>query len=166
VIGRIVQPADFARVLDAPQRSRSAHFALHHLDSAPSRRKTTPPAPVVPGLSSELSTDAAVLATSTVDDCRLWLGLVVPKRHAKRAVTRSLVKRQMRAAVDARSSHLPGGLWVLRLKAPFERSQYPSAASDALRHATRAELSELIDRAITAPAGLARPRGQRPAKSE
>ena len=51
-----------------------------------------------------------------------WLGLVVPKRHARRAATRNLIKRQMRAqlaqaaASAAPQAQLPPGLWVLRLK--------------------------------------------------
>ena len=48
-----------------------------------------------------------------------WLGTVVPKRHAKRAVTRSLLKRQMRAALLRRDApgQLPlrAGLWVAEI---------------------------------------------------
>jgi ribonuclease P protein component len=82
---------------------------------------------------------------------RWWLGLVVPRRHARRAVTRTLVKRQMRAqmlgavAACACGAKLPMGLWVLRLRAPFERAQFPSAASTALRHALRSELALLLE---------------------
>lgn len=91
---------------------------------------------------------------------RWWLGLVVPKRHARRAVTRNLLKRQMRAvmagavadtAADARcAAGLPRGLWVLRLKAPFDKAVFRSAASGALREAVRAELGWLLDRAAQA----------------
>ncbi|MFZ5546885.1 MAG: ribonuclease P protein component [Pseudomonadota bacterium] len=76
-----------------------------------------------------------------------WLGTVVPKRHAKRAVTRALLKRQMRVAVERHAHHLPAGLWVLRLRSPFDRQQFPSAASDALRAAVRAELDAVLQRA-------------------
>ncbi len=77
--------------------------------------------------------------------------MVVPRRHARRAVTRNLVKRQMRAqmlgavAGSGAGPKLPMGLWVLRLKAPFERAQFPSAASTALRHAVRSELALLLE---------------------
>jgi ribonuclease P protein component len=73
----------------------------------------------------------------------VWLGAVVPKRHARRAVTRSLLKRQIRAAV-ARLDQLDGGLWVVRLRAPFAREEFKSAASDALAAAARAELDAVL----------------------
>ena len=76
-----------------------------------------------------------------------WLGLVVPKRHAKRAVTRNLLKRQMRAVMQSLAGSLPPGLWVLRLKAPFDRKQFNSPASVPLLQAARDELQQLLQRA-------------------
>jgi ribonuclease P protein component len=74
----------------------------------------------------------------------LWLGAVVPKRHARRAVTRTLLKRQIRAVVAERAGALLGGLWVVRLRAPFDKAVFPSAASDALRLCARDELERLL----------------------
>lgn len=76
-----------------------------------------------------------------------WMGVVVPKRHAKRSVTRSLLKRQIRSALTNRAG-LPPGLWVVRLRSPFDRKSFPSAASAALRMAAHAELAQLLDRAL------------------
>jgi ribonuclease P protein component len=76
---------------------------------------------------------------------------VVPKRHARRAVTRTLIKRQMRAAMADGACQLPAGLWVLRLKAPFDLKQFPSAASDALRCSARDELRQMVTRAAARP---------------
>jgi ribonuclease P protein component len=73
-----------------------------------------------------------------------WLGLVVPKRHAKRAVTRSLIKRQMRAQADAHRERLPPGQWVLRLRAPFDPRRFSSAASSLLRETAREELARVF----------------------
>ena len=73
-----------------------------------------------------------------------WLGVVLPKRLARRAVTRTLLKRQIRSALGAREKALPGGLWVVRLRAPFDRAQFVSAASDALRRSAREELVQLL----------------------
>lgn len=73
-----------------------------------------------------------------------WLGSVVPKRHARRSVTRSLLKRQIRAAVARHRTHLPAGLWLVRLCQPFALPLFPSAASDALRRAARGELDRLL----------------------
>ncbi len=76
-----------------------------------------------------------------------WLGLVVPKKHARRAVTRNLIKRQMRAVMASAGIGLPDGLWVLRLKAPFYRQAFTSPASVPLLHATRDDLQQLLQRA-------------------
>jgi ribonuclease P protein component len=140
-VRKLVRSADFERVLGAPSRARSTHFAVHHLASAPSR-----PRP------SKLSTDHAPVAGKPVDNSlaeagSLWLGTVVPKRLARRAVTRNLVKRQMRAAVLRHASQLPRGLWVLRLRSAFGTDRFPSAASTALQSALREELESVLQRA-------------------
>lgn len=88
-----------------------------------------------------------------------WLGLVVPKRHAKRAVTRNLIKRQVRAAMAAHAGALAPGLWVVRLKMPFDRAAFRSPASAGLREAARAELAQLFGRAAAPASG----QGSRPA---
>jgi ribonuclease P protein component len=128
-----VSTADFERVLAARPWARSIHFAVHHLAGCP--------------LADRLSTAAAPSAGDAVDDSgALWLGSVVPKRHARRSVTRTLLKRQIRAAVGRHAAELPQGLWVVRLRAPFDKNQFPSAASDALRRAARAELDAMLAR--------------------
>lgn len=71
----------------------------------------------------------------------------MPKRHARRAVTRTLLKRQIRSVIGARAEALIGGLWVVRLRAPFDKARFPSAASDALRVCAREELERLLDAA-------------------
>jgi ribonuclease P protein component len=87
---------------------------------------------------------------------------VVPKRHARRAVTRNLLKRQMRAVMEAHGGELPPGLWVLRLKQPFDRKTFVSASSEALRTAARDELKLLLQRALRPAAAAASPRPPRP----
>ena len=76
-----------------------------------------------------------------------WLGMVVPKKHARRAVTRNLIKREMRATMASAGAALPAGLWVLRLKAPFDRQMFTSPASAPLLQAARDELLLLLQRA-------------------
>jgi ribonuclease P protein component len=79
--------------------------------------------------------------------------VVVPKRHARRAVTRSLLKRQIRMAMQTQASSLEGGLWVVRLRAPFDREHFASAASAPLKRAARVELERLMRNAAgSAPA--------------
>jgi ribonuclease P protein component len=162
VIGRIVRPADFQRVLATPQRSRSAHFSVHYLADRPSRAhpqaEQLAKVTLSPRLSPELSTGLTADVSDPVEDLPIeasadvWLGLVVPKRHAKRAVTRNLIKRQVRTAMAERDGVLPGGLWVVRLRAGFDRQQFISPASDVLRAAAREEVAGLLERALRSPA--------------
>jgi len=87
-----------------------------------------------------------------------WLGSVVPKRLARRAVTRNLVKRQIRAAFSVGAAGgLPPGLWVVRLRAPIDRKAFPSASSDALRRVLHAELERLIGKLTATPPAAAAP---------
>ena len=155
-IGRIVRSADFERVLGSPSRVRSSHFAVHYIAARPSQ--PAKPAKVLaralPTDSAELSTGGAQVIPRPVDDLvadglpeAAWLGAIVPKRHAKRAVTRSLLKRQIRAAFNNLPS-LPAGLWVVRLRTPFDRKLFPSASSEALRAAAHDELSALVSRVL------------------
>ncbi len=77
------------------------------------------------------------------------LGMVIPKRHARRAVTRNLVKRHIRVAFgeQVRRQGLQAGGWVVRLRSPFEPGRFGSARSEALAGVVRAELAELMRRA-------------------
>jgi len=52
----------------------------------------------------------------------------------------------MRSAVDHHASRLSPGIWVLRLRSPYGRDDFPSAASNALQLAVRAELDGLLGR--------------------
>jgi ribonuclease P protein component len=149
VIAHLVRSADFERVLRTRTRVSSPHFAVHHVADHPSR--AAKPASRV--ATAELSTGEVRIETSPVDDSprpapgAVWLGTVVPKRHARRSVTRSLLKRQIRAAVTGHAAALAGGLWVVRLRAPFDRARFVSAASDELRRVAREELEGLIGNA-------------------
>lgn len=139
---------DFAAALSAKVLSKTPHFVLHHIAAEPVSslgRKSTLLLP-------ELSTDAAPKWPRAVDNSaqphRWWLGLVVPQRHARRSVTRSLLKHQMRAEADIHQDRLPRGQWVLRLRAPFDPRLYTSAASTSLQQAARAELAQVFANAV------------------
>ena len=145
MIGRVVHKADFERVLATPPRSRSTHFAVHHLSSGPSS-----PKPARYRLSQEdLSTVDAPPGAQSVDNFSggQWIGCVVPKRHAKRSVTRSLLKRQIRSAMARHAANLRPGLWLVRLRSPYRREQFPSAASTVLSRSAAEELDQLFLRA-------------------
>jgi len=164
VIGRIVRSVDFERVLSAPSRARSPHFAVHHVAGVPSVPRKPSSGTATHKLSTDLSTSPEGVVAESVDDPGAvpppepvpplrgaWMGVVVPKRFARRSVTRTLLKRQIRAAVarqDAAETGLPAGLWVVRLRSPFAVKDFPSAASDALRQAARGELDTLLADAV------------------
>jgi ribonuclease P protein component len=78
---------------------------------------------------------------------RCWYGAVVPKRHARKATTRNLLRRQIRAAMDRHHPGLAHGLWLVRLRAPFDPGHYRSAGSNVMRAAARQELDRLLARA-------------------
>ena len=149
--GRLQRTVDFEAVLKAPLRTRSAHFAVHHLN--------TRPAPVVGARAKKLSTSDALVSAQPVDDLPggHWLGTVVPKRHAARAVTRNLLKRQMRAAFARHVAALPQGLWVVRLRTAFDRKAFVSAASAALKALAASELEQLLQQAAREAAARAAP---------
>ncbi|MDT9002338.1 ribonuclease P protein component [Paucibacter sp. APW11] len=166
MIGRIVRSADYERVLGASSRARSSHFAVHHLAAKPSlpgkkpstaeAKLSTADAPSIHSPVDEKPAAGPDNSAATVLEGR-WLGCVVPKRHARRSVTRSLLKRQIRAVFDGvEAQGLPAGLWVVRLRSPFDRKQFLSASSDALRAAARAELMQLVAK-LTRPSRAAAP---------
>lgn len=167
MISRLVRSADFERVLRTRSRANSAHFAVHHVIDRPLAFVKSRP---IVG-TQKLSTGDASRIDLPVDESRAgrsfdnslldvsaspegrWLGLVVPKRHARRAVTRTLIKRQIRTAMDRHADTLAQGLWVIRLRAGFDRQRFVSAASDALKETARAELDQLLSRAARAADG-------------
>lgn len=120
----LTTPAQFAAVLAGRPLAVSAHFAWH---------------------CGWAGNDPSAQALGLVAAQAPWLGLVVPKRHARRAVTRNLIKRQVRALLAELAPRLAPTAHVLRLRAPFDRAQFVSAASPALKCAVRAELLGLID---------------------
>jgi ribonuclease P protein component len=76
-----------------------------------------------------------------------WVGALLPKRWAKRAVTRNAIKRQIYAVSQFVEPTLPAAAHVVRLRTAFDRKQFASATSEALKQAVRGELQELFSRA-------------------
>jgi ribonuclease P protein component len=71
---------------------------------------------------------------------------MVPKRWAKRAVTRNAIKRQIYNVSAEFESALNGCAHVVRLRAGFDRTHFVSASSEALKVTVRAELLKLFSR--------------------
>ncbi len=73
-----------------------------------------------------------------------WIGVLIPKRWARRAVTRNTLRRQIYAVTRELAAGLPPLPMVVRLRSGFSRQDFPSATSDALRREARAELLQLF----------------------
>ncbi len=90
-----------------------------------------------------------------------WLGVLVPKRWARRAVTRNTLRRQIYAVARELTAGLPQLPMVVRLRSGFSRDDFPSATSDALKREARAELLSLfgdkLARSQRAPAAAQQP---------
>ncbi|WP_291467228.1 ribonuclease P protein component [Acidovorax sp.] len=83
----------------------------------------------------------------------VWLGAMVPKRWARRAVTRNTIKRQIYTVGATFEARLPQAAHVVRLRTAFDRKQFVSATSDQLKQAVRAELLQLFGHAARRAGG-------------
>jgi len=119
--------------------ARTVHFALHcaKLDAPVDQQNTSEPS------------TAPQLALFFVHD--VWMGAMVPKRWAKRAVTRNAIKRQIYSVSTDFESTLAVAGHVVRLRAGFDRKQFISAVSDELRAAVRLELQQLFSKVAMRP---------------
>ena len=117
----LVNKAQFDAVFAGKVLSKTAHFALHYAQQA----------------------DQAL--------SRCAIGVVLPKRWARRAVTRNTIKRQVYAVSTSCAHSLMQGHYVVRLKTEFSRTTFVSATSDALKRAVRAELQALLTPALSTP---------------
>ncbi|CDS52886.1 Ribonuclease P protein component [Polaromonas sp. CG9_12] len=127
---RLKTRAQFQAVLAGTIIARTPHFALHR---------------------NQLDTKIPVPETAEpVEPGRLfrhqdmWIGAMVPKRWAKRAVTRNAIKRQIYTVCADFSQLYPQAAFVVRLRSGFASAQFVSAVSDQLRQAVRHEIQTLM----------------------
>ena len=136
---RLKTRPQFQATLAGGTVSRTAHFALHRLVWAAELQvgsETAPP-----------SGSAPETAQTLFGFPQLWMGAMVPKRWARRAVTRNAIKRQIYNVSTLFEQRLPHAAHVVRLRSGFDRKQFVSASSDALKMAVRSELMDLFSRA-------------------
>lgn len=79
-----------------------------------------------------------------------WIGAMVPKRWAKRAVTRNAIKRQIYSVSAEALLRYPQSALLVRLRREFSRKDFPSAESPLLKTAVRAEVLTLMQLGATA----------------
>jgi ribonuclease P protein component len=130
LLARIQTSAQFAAIMrGTPEQaagkvvSKSAHFALHAFSGAGGANSLPKPPSI---------------------------GVIAPKRLAKRAVTRNTIKRQIYAVSAALQTRIQADHYVVRLRAPFEKSVFTSATSEPLKRCIRAELDALFSK-VCAP---------------
>lgn len=138
---RLQTRAQFQAVLAGATVARSEHFALHRSDL--SQRKS--------GDEGVSASEIAPKAPSHDQHVRLlfpvldlWLGAMVPKRWAKRSVTRNAIKRQIYTVTADFTPQHRQAAFVVRLRRDFSRKVYLSASSDQLKQAVRTELLTLM----------------------
>ncbi|WP_174995931.1 ribonuclease P protein component [Pandoraea iniqua] len=123
---RLLKTDEFSSVFSLRPLRRSAHFVLYM------RRRETAP-------------DVTPDAGATPDEGRI--GIVVGKKHAPRAVTRNLIKRQAREMFRQRRVSLAGWDFVLRLTRRFDKGTYTAAAAPVLNTLCQTEFAQLFDAA-------------------
>lgn len=74
----------------------------------------------------------------------LMMGALTPKRWAKRAVTRNMIRRQIHAVSHEFEKGLKPTAYVVRLRATFNHQKFVSASSDVLKQIVREELKQLF----------------------
>ena len=139
---RLKTRPQFQAALSGSTVSRTPHFALHRLSLPESLLTGDTSAPQVAPSGSNTDTPAPLFKTQEV-----WLGAMVPKRWARRAVTRNTIKRQIYAISAEFEVRLPCAAHVVRLRSEFDRRQFISATSPLLKNAVRLELEQLFERA-------------------
>jgi ribonuclease P protein component len=127
VVWRLKTRAQFQAALGGTTVSKTAHFALHCCAVTP--------------------TSPDLVAPTLFPVCSVWLGGMVPKRWAKRAVTRNTIKRQIYSVGAEFAATLEVRAHLVRLRTGFDRGHYVSATSEALKAAVREELFQLFKRA-------------------
>ena len=140
IVQRLQTRPQFQAALAGGTVSRTAHFALHRLGLPQPSGPTSAP--------TEHTGPAPLPAQALFDLADTWLGAMVPKRWARRAVTRNAIKRQIYNVSERYGDRLPVAAHVVRLRSTFDRQQFVSATSERLKLAVRLELEQLFESAL------------------
>jgi ribonuclease P protein component len=140
IVQRLKTRPQFQAALAGGTVARTTHFALHRLTLVPVVGAALE---IAPSLGPAPSTEQALFGFFDV-----WLGAMVPKRWARRAVTRNAIKRQIYNVSMNFGDRLPVAAHVVRLRTTFDRKQFISATSETLKLAVREELVQLFERAV------------------
>lgn len=124
----------FQAVLAGSIIAKTEHFALH-------RNGLESRAPI------KTASNDLVPTLFPIQD--MWIGAMVPKRWAKRAVTRNAIKRQIYTVSADFLHQYPQAAFVVRLRREFSRKEFLSATSIQLKEAVRSEVQALMRAGVT-----------------
>ena len=124
---RLKTRAQFQAVLAGSIIAKTSHFALHRN-----------------GLDAKTASSKTDGKTRLFHPQDMWIGAMVPKRWAKRAVTRNAIKRQIYTVSADFSQMYPQAAFVVRLRSGFARTEFISAVSEQLKQAVRDEIHILM----------------------
>jgi ribonuclease P protein component len=133
-VERLKKWSEFQAVMSAGSVARTPHFVLHQWQP-----------------SVKASTGSGFEETPTLFvDGVLMMGALTPKRWAKHAVTRNLIRRQVHAVSREFEKSLMPTAYVVRLRATFNPKKFVSASSVVLKQSVRDELKQLFGRVSAA----------------
>jgi ribonuclease P protein component len=127
-VERLKQWSEFQAVMSAQTVARTPHFVLHQWQPK-----------------AHQATGSGFVQTQTLfAEGLLKVGALTPKRWAKRAVTRNLIRRQIHAISQEFETKMIPTAYVVRLRAAFNPQKFASASSDVLKREVRRELHQLF----------------------
>ncbi len=110
--------------MSASTNSRTAYFSLHSCEKSVVVRTEN----------------------SKTDNEHILFGALVPKRFAKRAVTRNSIKRQIRSVLSEQENLSDKKAYVIRLHKDLKSLDLKSANSNFLKEIIRRDLKVLFDK--------------------
>lgn len=131
---RLKNRQQFQAVLAGNVVAKTEHFALHrnglHAQASQTNLKKS--------VAGDIGSPVLFPGQS------VWIGAMVPKRWARRAVTRNSIKRQIYTVSADFSNSYALAAFVVRLRKEFSRKEFISATSRCLTEAVRAEVVALM----------------------
>jgi ribonuclease P protein component len=113
---KLANQAQFEQVMASELLVRSPHFVVHM---------------------AKIGNDAS-------ENNANFIGLIVPKKWAKKAVARNAIKRQVIETWRQWVCDKPAMAYVVRLKSSWKINQFKSAVSNQFKESLRLELSHLF----------------------
>ncbi len=146
---RLKTRPQFQAVLAGSVIAKTEHFVLHRNGleatapkAGPESAKELSSRKTIPDTGTAAPADVTAPVLFPMQD--IWIGAMVPKRWAKRAVTRNAIKRQIYNVSADSMQNYPQAAFLVRLRREFSRKEFLSATSPELKEAVRHEVQTLM----------------------